>query len=192
VPFTIAIVSLSAKMAKADGVASRIEGEVFAHIYKAPPDEARRVREVYDRAKADIAGFEAYADRIAEMMADDPALRRDVLEGLFVIAAADGIFHSDEEAYLTSVARRFGITDAEYRSIRALFIVDDDDPYLILGVSPTTDFADIKRRHRQLVRENHPDTIAGHGVPAEFLDIADRKLATINAAYDRIRKERGQ
>jgi DnaJ like chaperone protein len=31
----------------------------------------------------------------------------------------------------------------------------------------------------------------GSGVPAEFVDIANRKLAAINAAYDTIAKERG-
>jgi DnaJ like chaperone protein len=31
----------------------------------------------------------------------------------------------------------------------------------------------------------------GRGVPPEFVDIATRKLAAINAAYDTIAKERG-
>jgi DnaJ like chaperone protein len=190
--FTIALVSLAAKMAKADGIASRIESEVFAHLYKAPAEEAQRVRQVYDRAKADVAGFEAYAERMAALTEGDVGLRRDVLEGLFVIAAADGIFHGDEEAYLQEVARRFGFHEAEYRAIRALFVIDDDDPYVVLGISPTASDAEIRRRHRELVRANHPDTIVARGVPPEFIDIADRKLAAINAAYDRIRRERGR
>lgn len=189
--FTIAVVSLSAKMAKADGVAARVEAEVFNHIYRAPEAEARRIKDVYDRAKADIAGFESYADQMATLVGKDEELKRDVFEGLFSIAAADGIFHGGEEAYLRTVAARFGYDAVTYRSIRALFVHDEDDPYVVLGISPGSDPATIKRRHRQLVRDNHPDTVAARGVPPEFVDIADRKLAAINAAYDQIRRERG-
>lgn len=189
--FTIAVIALSAKMAKADGVATRIEAEVFNHIFRAPPEQASRVKEVYDRAKADITGFESYAGQIAAMLVGETELKRDVFEALFAIAAADGIFHGDEEAYLKTVAQRFEYSDAEYRSIRALFVHDEMDPYVILGVARNSDNDTIKRRYRDMVREHHPDMQIARGVPQEFIDIADRALASINAAYDEIRRERG-
>jgi DnaJ like chaperone protein len=189
--FTIAVIALSAKMAKADGVAVRVEAEVFNHIYRAPPAEAAKVKAAYDRAKADTAGFESYADQIATMMATDAERKRDVFEALFAIAAADGIFHGDEEAYLKVVADRFGYTAGEYRAIRALFVHDESDPYVVLGIGRDADDDAIKRRYRSLVRDHHPDGLTARGVPLEFLDTANRTLATINAAYDEIRRERG-
>ncbi len=40
------------------------------------------------------------------------------------------------------------------------------------------------------MRENHPDSLASRGVPAEFIERANEKVARINAAWDRIKRER--
>jgi DnaJ like chaperone protein len=40
------------------------------------------------------------------------------------------------------------------------------------------------------VREHHPDRLVAKGMPAEMVEQANRTLAAINAAYDRIAKER--
>ena len=50
---------------------------------------------------------------------------------------------------------------------------------------------EIKKRYRKLIREHHPDTLIAKGVPQEFVDLANDKMAAINAAYDRIEKDRG-
>lgn len=190
--FTIAVISLAAKLAKADGVASDIEAQAFELIFQTSPGEAGNVRRVYDLAKQDVAGFESYASQINTMLAGSPDLKRDVLECLFMIAAADGIFHGAEEAYLERVAEIFGLAGAEYRRIRALFVRDHDDPYAVLGVDPGADDETLARRHRELVREMHPDRMIARGLPPEYVAVADRKLAAINAAYDEIRKERAR
>ena len=41
------------------------------------------------------------------------------------------------------------------------------------------------------MRENHPDSLASRGVPAEFIARANNKVARINAAWDQIKRERG-
>lgn len=64
------------------------------------------------------------------------------------------------------------------------------DPYQILGVSRDTSDEDIKKTYRNLSRENHPDTLIAKGMPQEFVDVANEKMASINAAYDVISKER--
>ena len=46
-------------------------------------------------------------------------------------------------------------------------------------------------QYRKLVRENHPDKLVAQGMPQEFVDLANDKLATINGAWDRIEAERG-
>jgi DnaJ like chaperone protein len=191
VAFTIAVISLSAKMAKADGVASRIERETFDRIYRAPPSEANNVRRLFDLAAQDVAGFETYAQQISTLLADDDHLKRDVFDSLFHIAAADGILHPAEETYLRTVAATFGLSNTDYRVARAQFVVDPDDPYIVMGLEPSVGNDELKARFKQLVRNNHPDLAIARGVPPEFVDLATRKLAAINAAYDKIARERG-
>lgn len=190
VTFTIAVVSLCAKMAKADGVVVPAETEMFERHFQVPAAEMRNVRRLYDLARQDVAGFETYAEQIARLLADEPALLSDVLETLFHIATADGIVHMAEEAFLKIVAGRFGITGGQYGRLRALFIRDPESPYEVLGASPAESDEALKARYRRLVLEHHPDRLIAHGVPKAFAGIAEAKLATINAAWDAIRKER--
>jgi DnaJ like chaperone protein len=191
VAFTIGVVALSAKMAKADGVVSPLEVEVFKKVFQASPSEADNISRVFKLAKQDVAGYEAYADEIAKLLKDDRKLLQDVLEGLLHVAAADGVLHPQEDAYLSDVAARFGFSPSEYRFFRARFVNDGCNPYDVLKLSPAVTDAEIKIQHRMLVIDNHPDKLMGRGVPAEFVEIATRKLAAINAAYDTIAKERG-
>jgi len=191
IAFTIAVIALSAKMAKADGVVSRREREVFEQLYRFAPDQAANVRRVYDLAMQDVAGFEIYADQIAHLLKDNKRLLQHVLEGLLNVAAADGILHPKEDAFLKAVAHRFGFSDSEFRFLRARFIVDPDSPYDVLRLSPAASDAEIKAQYRALVRQNHPDTMLASGVPPAFIELANRKLAAITAAYATIAKERG-
>jgi DnaJ like chaperone protein len=191
VAFTIALVSLSAKLAKSDGVASRIESDVFERLHRFAPAERANIRRIFDLAAQDVAGFAAYADKVARLLRHDRDLMHDVLEGLFHIAAADGLLHPEEERHLKIAAEVFGFSVDEFRSVRALFIHDPDDPYSVLGLAPAVNTATLKARFRQLVREHHPDQLIARGAPAEFVRLATDKLAAINAAYDRIAKERG-
>lgn len=191
VAFTAAVIALSAKMAKADGVATRMEAEAFERMFKPPPAERDNVLRLFDLAKKDVAGYESYARQIDRLLNNEPCLKRDVFEGLFHIAAADGLLHTEEENYLRRVAEIFGFDAATYRSIRAQFVQDPHDAYVVLGVSRDISDAALKAHYRALVRENHPDALTARGVPAEFVQMASRKLAAITTAYREIVRERG-
>ncbi|MCB1505557.1 MAG: TerB family tellurite resistance protein [Hyphomicrobiaceae bacterium] len=188
--FTMAFVGLAAKMAKADGVAVAAELEAFESWFHVPEDQRESVRAVFDLAKRDVAGYEQYAEQIAGFLVEDPEIKRDVFECLFHIASADGVLHADEETFLKTVAGIFALPDHTYREIRRMFVVDPDDPYAVLGVSPDISDEALKVAYRRLAMENHSDRLAAHGVPREFQAVADRKLAAINAAHDAILKER--
>ena len=192
VVFTIAMIALAAKMAKADGVVTDDEVETFHRLFRVSPTEQTSVDRVFRLAQQDTAGFEAYASQIAKMLAGNPALLEDILDGLFEIAKADGIFHPGEAAFLERVADIFGFTTSEYRRIRAAHVGPDrGDPYVILGVAFEAGDDEIKATYRMLVRENHPDKLIARGVPEEFIRLATDKLAVINGAYEKIGKERG-
>ncbi|HEX4027109.1 MAG TPA: TerB family tellurite resistance protein [Rhizomicrobium sp.] len=192
VTFTIAVVALAGKMAKADGVATEEEFEIFRRIFGVPPDEEANVRRVFNLARQDIAGFEHYAGQIAQLFRDNPAVLEDVLDTMFEIAKADGVLHPCEAEFLERVAEIFGFAPNEFRRIRAShFAPELTDPYVILGVSYVADDEEIRQTYRRLVRENHPDSLIARGVPAEFIKLATDKLAAINTSYEKIQLERG-
>ncbi len=191
VAFTIAMIALSAKMAKADGIVTDEEVEAFDRIFRVPPEERASVRRFFNLARQDTAGYEAYASQIARLYAGKPAVLEDILDGLFEIAKADGVLHPGENVFLERVADIFGFAPGEYRRIRAShFAPDAADPYVVLGVAYDAGDDEIKRTYYRLVRENHPDSLIARGVPQEFILLATDKLAAINGAYEKILAER--
>ena len=193
VAFTIGVIVLGAKMAKADGVVTRDEVGAFKEVFHVPPDELKNVGRVFDQARKDVRGFEPYARQLGRMFRHNPAVLEELVEGLFHIARADGKVTADELDYLHRVVEIFGLEPARWERLRAANLgAGDGDPYGVLGVRRDASDAEIKAAHRKLVLENHPDKLVAQGMPAEFVDLANEKLATINAAYDQIRKQRGQ
>ncbi|HEY5048445.1 MAG TPA: DnaJ family molecular chaperone [Rhizomicrobium sp.] len=191
IAFTIAVIALGAKMAKADGVVTGDEIDVFFRNFRVPSSEEGNVRRIFNYARQDTAGFESYAGQIAGMFRDRPAVLEDILDGLFEIAKADGVLHPGELAFLERVAEIFGFAPGEFRRIRAShFGPDAEDPFVVLGVDRDASEDEIRHTFRLLVRENHPDSLIARGVPEEFIRLANDKLAVINGAYDRIKKER--
>jgi DnaJ like chaperone protein len=190
--FTIAVIALAGKMARADGDVSDAELEAFQRVFRVPPEEEANVARIFNLARQDIAGFEHYASQIARLFVGNPAVLEDILDGLFEIAKADGVLHPGESAFLERVAEIFGFAPNEFRRIRAAhFAPELTDPYVILGVSYVAGDDEIRQTYRRLVRENHPDSLIARGVPQEFEKLANAKLAAINNAWARIREERG-
>lgn len=192
IAFTIGVIVLGAKMAKADGQVTQEEVNAFKEVFHVPPEEMKNVGRLFNQARRDAAGFEPYARQIGRMFRDNPAVLEELLDGLFHIARADGTVTAGEIAYLEQVARIFGLSDAQWDRIRAGNVgPDKSDPYVILGVSREAGDDEIKSAYRKLVRENHPDRLVAQGMPEEFIALANERLATINGAYDRVRRQRG-
>ncbi len=192
VAFTMGVIALGAKMAKADGVVTKDEVNAFKEVFKVPERDMKNVARIFDMAKQDVAGYEAYAEQLARMFKTNRELLEDVLDGLFHIAKADEIIHPKEEEYLASVASRFGFTETEFKYIWSRHVdANKRDPYDVLEIRPDISDDELKSHYRKLVRENHPDKLIARGVPPEFVEIANKKLAAINEAYDEIAKERG-
>ncbi|MEM1103127.1 MAG: DnaJ family molecular chaperone [Pseudomonadota bacterium] len=191
VAFTIALIALSAKIAKADGNVTDDEIRAFESIFEVPAGEAENVRRVYRIAMQDVAGYRHYARRIARLFRGQPSVLEDVLDALFFIALADQVVHPQEIDFLRDVAEDFGFSELQFERIRASNTGGDaNDPFAILGVPPDISDEDLKRAYRRLVRENHPDALQGRGVPPEFRRIAEAKLAAINDAYRRVSEGR--
>jgi DnaJ like chaperone protein len=192
IAFTIAVVVLGAKMAKADGVVSRAEVAAFKEVFHVPANELKNVSRLFDQARQDPAGFEPYAKQIARMFRKDHPVLEELLDGLFHIAKADGGVHEAEIAFLRNVANIFGLDESDFARLREGHLGPDKaDPYTILGTNRMASNEEIKQAWRKLVRDTHPDKLMAQGLPQEFVELANEKLATINAAYDKVAKERG-
>ena len=185
--FSIALIALSAKMAKADGVVTDDEIEAFRQFFSFPDDQADKVRMLYNLAQQDVAGFEEYVRRVAKIFEDAPRVLEDVMDCLFYVAAADSIAHPHEIELLERAAEIFGIAPLSFRRMKAAHLgLGDDDPYFILGIEPGLTAAQIKSAYRSLVRDFHPDALIARGVPPDLVKISEARMASINSAYERI------
>jgi DnaJ like chaperone protein len=192
IAFTIAVIVLSAKLAKADGVVTRDEIEAFREVFHVPDDELQHVSRVFDQARRDSQGFEPYASQIASMFRDNPAVLEELLFCLAHVAKADGVMHPAEVEYLRAVSKIFALDDSAFERVTEIELGPEKaDAYTILGISREISNDDLRTAYRALVRENHPDLLIAQGMPQEFVDLANEKLSAINVAYDRVCGERG-
>jgi len=187
VAFTIAVIALGAKMAKADGHVTRDEVTAFREVFHiAPADEAGAAK-VFNLARQDAAGFEEYAQRIRNLFSEDHACFCDLMEGLFHIAMADGEFHPNEDVFLDRVAEIFEMDPARYQAIKTRFVPDaEPDPYTVLGIDPAASHDEARKAWRHLVRETHPDAMIARGLPEEAVKLAEKKMIDVNKAWETI------
>jgi len=188
--FTLALIGLSAKMAVADGVVTASEIRAFKSTVVIPSGQEVQVDRVFDLARQDVAGFEAYARKIRRFFSDSPDTLEHIMDGLFYIASADGLVHEAELDYLKAVSDIFGFDSARFEQLVAQHVLMDEavDPYAVLGLVPTADPREVRRVYRQLVAEHHPDRLIAKGVPEELIAIATARMAAINQAYAAIQK----
>ncbi|MEI9888442.1 MAG: hypothetical protein WDN08_18460 [Rhizomicrobium sp.] len=146
VVFTIAMIALAAKMAKADGTVTDERGrDLPPPVPRAKPREGvgrphlppgaaghRRLRGLCLADRPDAGRQSRFAGRHSRRPVRDRQGRRRLPSG--------------EAAFLERVADIFGFTQNEYRRIRAAHIgPDKGDPYVILGVAFDADDARSRR-----------------------------------------------
>ncbi len=191
--FSIALIALSAKIARADGFVTDNEVAAFRKFFAFPVSEESKVRMVFDLAKQDVAGFDHYVARVAKIFDDDPVVLEDVIDCLLYVALADGQAHPREMAMLEQASEAFRLKPGAWRRLKAAHLgLEHDDPYVILGLEHDADDAALRARYRDLMRENHPDALIARGVPASLVKIAENRTAAINAAHEKILAERAR
>jgi len=187
VAFTISVIALGAKMAKADGEVTRDEVIAFRQIFQIAPEDQTQAARVFNLARQDVAGYETYARQIARMFGNDHEILRDLIEGLFHISMADGRYHPSEDAFIARVAELFGLPDSLFTCLRSQYVPGAaPDPYSVLEVTPDTPLGEIQQAWRRKVRAVHPDILIARGLPAEAIALANTRLITINKAWEDI------
>ena len=135
--------------------------------------------------------------RLSRLLEVRPDERRPVgLMFAFRFAAGFTFVVSDNMAITLFLSRFkgsiFGFEGVAFDRIRAIHLgPDPEDPYAILGLPHDAEDAELKRQYRTLIRDHHPDRAMAQGLPEEFVELANEKMAAINAAYERIAKQRG-
>jgi len=187
--FAIALIILTAKLAKADGQVSKEELIAIKNKLKIPEHEIEQVGKIFNKAKEESAGYEPYAQQIAQIYKNNPNVLEEVINILFYIAEADGNVSQSELNMMQHIAQIFGLNQSQFNSIKESRKSSDKlNPYIVLGTSPEEDLQAIRKKYLQLSKENHPDMLISKGVPQEVIEESKKKMRAINSAWDQIQK----
>lgn len=193
VSFIQSMAGLSAKIAKADGVASENEIKIFKKTFNT--DRNPKVARTFNEAKKSVDGYEYYAKQLKMISQNNLDMKETIIENLFKIAVADGEIGADELVIFDNIADIIEIPQGNYTLIKNRFILKPQDDkinndYELLGVAYTASDKEIKDHWVKLINTYHPDRIQAAGGDDHEIEIATQKMAAINAAYERIMKQR--
>ncbi len=189
VAFTIAVIALGAKMAKADGEVTRDEVIAFRQIFQIAKEDEVQAGRVFNLARQDVAGYDLYAQKIARMFESDNEILRDLIEGLFHISMADGHYHPAEDNFIEDVSDIFGLPKQLFTCLRSRYVPGAaPDPYSVLEVSHDSTIEEIRNAWKAKVREMHPDNLIARGLPKEAIALANTRLIAVNNAWEEIQQ----
>ena len=187
--FTAGVIALSAKMAKADGKVTKEEILTFRKLVQIPKDNVNQVSKLWELAKETTDGYELYAKQIFSLFSNQPEILERILDILFEIAKSDGNIDSTELNYLKNVSNIFNFDEIIFKKLLALHNPENNS-FEILGVKISDSLEDIQKKWKEMVKNNHPDKLVGQGMPIEFIESANQKLAIINSAYEEVKNLR--
>ena len=188
--FTIGVIVLSAKMAKADGKVTEDEIRAFKEKINIPDNEIKNVAKLWDQAKKTTDGFQIYARQIANLLEKNSSVLEELLKLLIIIALADGKITIPEIKYLKEVGNIFGFSEEDFERIYSSKSGVSSDPYQILGVSRDASIDEIKQKWKQLAINHHPDRLISQGIPEDLIHKSTSRLKEINNAWDTIQNKR--
>ena len=187
--FTVGVIVLSAKMAKADGKVTKEEIRAFQNKISVPENEIKNVARLWDQAKKTTDGFEVYAQQICQLLGKNSSVLEELLNLLIIIAKADGKITKSEILYLKQVSIIFGFSIEKFERIYSSNLGEISDPYQILGVTRNTPIVEIKNKWKLLASNHHPDKLIAQGLPIDFIEKSTNRLQEINNAWDIIKSQ---
>ncbi len=199
--FATGVIALAAKIAKADGKVSVDEIKKFKEIFEYRLEDEKTISLIFNEAKKSSDGYESYAKQLVETFPNNPLILYEVVNALFAISFVDGYLHKNEERIIKDISKIFGISSSTYYSIKASYTTDNNiknsesldelsKAYAVLGLSSDVTDKGLDKAYKILIKDYHPDRLVGYGLPRDFIDLANNRLAKINASYDYIKSNR--
>ena len=187
--FALSLIVLSAKLSKADGQVSKEELIAVKDKLRIPENELDQVGKIFNKAKEESAGYEPYAQQIAQIYRGNINVLEEVVNILFYIAEADGNVSETELKMIEHIAQIFGLTETQFNSIKESRKSSDKlNPYVVLESKPDDAIEIIRKKYLKLSKEHHPDLLMSKGVPQEVIDESKAKMRTINSAWNQVQK----
>ena len=187
--FALSLIVLSAKLSKADGQVSKEELVAVRDKLKIPENEIEQVGKIFNKAKEESAGYEPYAQQIAQIYKNNLNVLEEVINILFYIAESDGNVSQSELNMIQRIAQIFGLNQSQFNSIKESRKASDKlNPYIVLESKPDEDLQAIRKKYLKLSKEHHPDILISKGVPKEVIEESKKKMRAINSAWNQIQK----
>ena len=187
--FALSLIVLSAKLSKADGQVSKEELIAVKDKLKIPENELDQVGKIFNKAKEESAGYQPYAQQIAQIYKGNINVLDEVINILFYIAEADGNVSDSEFKMIEHIAQIFGLSEIQFNSIKESRKSSEKlNPYVVLESKPDEAIEVIRKRYLKLSKEHHPDLLMSKGVPQEVIEESKAKMRVINSAWEQIQK----
>ncbi|HTN33507.1 MAG TPA: co-chaperone DjlA [Marinobacter sp.] len=205
--FVESVFAVMGALCKADGVVSKDEiqmAEAMFVRFRLNELQKEAAKAAFTRGKAPNFDLDAELAHFLRISGHQPALLQMFLQVQVSAVAADGVIHPAEHEMLVRIARGLGLPESQVDQLEAMLrgahagagqrqrttSQQLDDAYKVLGVSPSTSDTEIKKVYRKLMSENHPDKLAGKGLPESMREMAEERTQEISNAYDVIKEAR--
>lgn len=193
--YIINMAALSAKLTNFDGKANEPALKLFEDMFEIGEKSHANLQKFFINQSLSSKRFERFARRVRKITNKNLVLKEDSIENLFKIACIDGQLNCAKLDMLEKIAEIIEIPEGNYKVIKKNFEPkfkqeNVQDFYEILGVLRNASDAEIKKRWKVLISENHPDLMQAKGVTGDELELCTQKMAVINSAYAAIMKNR--
>jgi DnaJ like chaperone protein len=187
--FAMSLLVLSAAVMKADQKVVRSELDFVKSFFirQFGEDEGGRlVTMLREILKQDI-NVQEVSVQVGQNL--EYPVRLQLLHYLFGIAASDGLYHPDEVEMIGAVSGYMGISNADYNSVKAMFVKSVSWAYDVLEITSGASDDEVKKAYREMAKKHHPDKVSHLG--DDVRKAATEKFQKVSAAYEEIKKQRG-
>ena len=203
------LISLMAKVAKADGRVCELEAELLKHTFNdiasnfENSDEIRdKLKALYAKEKESFDNMIIICEKLYSLTRNDYTKRIKIMEYLLNLAFIDKEFSNTEKMITEDISNALKIRIEDFDNMIKTFktfyaqqasskAISLEKAYEILESNISDDAATLKKNYRTLVKKYHPDIITGQGASQNIIDDATKKLQEINEAYEMIKKDKG-
>ena len=198
--------AMLALISKADGRISEEEVDVASRCLRSlglAENEYQRCVEAFNSVKYPSTDmFRMYASDYASIMQTEARVL--LYEMLWIVASADSVLDAGEDELLRMATSALNIDGSYYQYFKRRYFGPDhasgqsaneadskvQSAYARLGCSPTDSDEALKSAYRKLAMRYHPDRLRAEGVPDGMIEVANRSMSEINAAWELIKRDR--